>query len=922
VTEVIRFGVLGLGTGALYALAALGVVLVYRGSGVVNFAQGAIGIAGAYLFYELHILRHTPLAIAFVLGVAFSALLGVLTQLVVMRPLRHASSLVRLVATLGILIALQAAAVLRYGADSTFVPSSLPDNVLHITDKLTVSVDRLYLIGIATALTGLLYVVYRKTTFGLATTAVAENQRASSALGWSPDVIATINWALGAGLGGVAAILIVPIVSLQVGVLTTITMYALAVALIAGFRSFPITLAAGLGVGVLQAWIIRYKSDTVGLAESLPFLLILLVLVLRGKALPLRGTLLDRLPAVSSGRIRISRMGLPLIIVVGLIVKLQAPWVSAITTSLIMSILLLSIVVLTGYAGQLSLGQYALAGLGAYVCGRLDAGAGWPLPIAFVIALLCAIPFGLVFGLPALRTRGLNLAILTLGLGVAIGAMIFNNLALTGDFGYDTISEISIFGWNMSAAKHPERYALLVLAWFVVVAIMVSNIRRGRVGRRLLAIRTNERAAAALGISVLEGKLFAFVFATGVASLAGILMAYQSTSLLYSRYAGSFDSINAVALSVIGGLGYITGPLFGSMLVPGGLGARIGKVVFSDGFTTYLPLIGGLAFIAVLLQDPNGLAESHIKLAHRIGSLPDRIRQRQRVARPARRRTPVSASVERDPNDVADRRVAPGLLQVEGLTVRYGGVVAVDNVSFQLRTGSVMGLIGPNGAGKTTVIDALTGFVKPTNGQLSFNDRSLNRMSAAGRARAGLSRSFQSLELFDDMTVAENLLAASEPRDRLGYLTGLLHPGRARLSAAVIDAVTEFDLLADLDKPVKDLSYAQRRLVAIVRAVATGPSILLLDEPAAGLSDHESMELATVVRRLVEQTGVSVLLVEHDMQFVMGLCDNIVVLDFGRTIANGPPHEVRNDVAVIAAYLGEAPHQDDPATPSADLVSS
>lgn len=904
-TELIRFAVLGLGTGALYALAALGVVLVYRGSGVVNFAQGAIGIAGAYLFYELHVVRDTNVIVSFVLGVAFSALLGVLTQLVVMRPLRHASSLVRLVATLGILIALQAGVVLRYGAQSTFVPSSLPDNVLHITDKLTVSVDRLYLIGIATALTATLYVVYRKTTFGLATTAVAENQRAASALGWSADLIATINWALGAALAGVAAILIVPIVSLQVGVLTTITMYALAVALIAGFRSFPITLAAGLGVGVVQAWIIRYKSDTVGLAESLPFLLILLVLVLRGRALPLRGTLLDRLPAVSSGRIRISRMGLPLIIIVGLIVKLEAPWVSAITTSLVMAILLLSIVVLTGYAGQLSLGQYALAGLGAYVCGRLDAGAGWPLPIAFGVALLCAIPFGLAFGLPALRTRGLNLAILTLGLGVGIGAMIFNNLSLTGKFGYDTISEVSIFGWNMSAAKHPERYALLVLFWFIVVAIMLSNVRRGRIGRRLLAIRTNERAAAALGVSVLEGKLFAFIFATAIASLAGILMAYQSTSLLYSHYAGSFDSINAVALAVIGGLGYITGPLFGSMLAPGGLGARIGKVVFSDGFATYLPLIGGFVFIAVLLQDPDGLASSHIKAAHRLAAIPSKLRNR-----PPKHKS-VAVSVQDRPASTADHRVAPAVLTVDGLTVRYGGVVAVDRLSFEIQTGSVMGLIGPNGAGKTTVIDALTGFVKPTSGHLALNGTTLNGFSAAARARAGLSRSFQSLELFDDMTVGENLLTASERRDRLGYVTGLLHPGRPRLSAAVIDAVTEFDLVDDLDKSVKALSYAQRRLVAIVRAVATGPSILLLDEPAAGLSDHESTELANVVRRLVQQTGIGVLLVEHDMQFVMGLCDNVLVLDFGRAIANGPPSEIRNDLGVIAAYLGEAPAPDD-----------
>ncbi|MCU1454108.1 MAG: transporter related protein [Acidimicrobiales bacterium] len=925
-TELLRFALLGLGTGAMYALAALGIVLIYRGSGVVNFGQGAMGIAAAYVYYECHVVHGWPIAVAFLLGLLFSAGLGVLTQVLVMRPLRNASSLVRLVATLGVMLTLQAAALLRYGSTSRFVASALPDKVVKITPHLTISRDRLYLLAIAAVLTLVLSVVYRRTNFGRATSAVAENQRAASSLGWSPNLIATVNWGVGAALGGVAAMLIVPIVSLQVGILTSVTVYALAVALVAGLSSFGITLAAGLVLGVLQAWTIRYASSTVGLSDALPFVIIMIVLVVRGRGLPLRGSLLDRLPSVSSGRIRPVPLLVAAVLATAAILSVDPSWVNAITASLVMAIVLLSVVVLTGYAGQLSLGQFALAGAGAYICGRLDAAAGLPLPLAFVIAIACAVPIGIVFGLPALRTRGVNLAILTLGLGTAIGSVVFTNISLTGSSGFDSLKAVSIFGLDLSAVTHPERYALLVLGWFVLLALGVANLRRSRVGRRLVAIRTNERAAAALGISVLEGKLYAFVLSTAIASIGGILLAYESTSVTYSTFSNPFESINAVALAVIGGIGYLTGPLWGALLATGGLGGKIGESVFSANVVRYLPLFAGLVFIVMLLQDPDGLAEAHVKMLRRLGRLgargkplidrAGRTLKRDRSHPSATPAAPALSAVAR-PAVQPFTRVPPTDLSVTGLTVRFGGLLAVNEVSFEVSTGRVTGLIGANGAGKTTVIDALTGFTKPSAGRITLNGVALERQSATRRARQGISRSFQSLELFDDMTVEENLLTAAEPRDRASYLSALLGIGRRGLPDDVRAVVEEFELTGDLDRQVKDLPYAQRRLVAIARAVATRPSILMLDEPAAGLSDAESTELAHVVRRLVEQSGIGVLLIEHDMQFVMGLCDDVVVLDFGRVIAHGPPDAVRAHPAVLAAYLGEA---DEPESDAADRV--
>jgi ABC-type branched-subunit amino acid transport system ATPase component len=227
----------------------------------------------------------------------------------------------------------------------------------------------------------------------------------------------------------------------------------------------------------------------------------------------------------------------------------------------------------------------------------------------------------------------------------------------------------------------------------------------------------------------------------------------------------------------------------------------------------------------------------------------------------------------------------------------------------------VLGLIGPNGAGKTSLIDAVTGFTKMAPGsQLMLDGVDISRWSAVKRARAGMGRSFQSLELFEDSTVLDNLRAASDPRDMGSYARDLVWPVNVPLPDTVLSTIREFDLEDDLDRMVEDLPYGRRRLLAMARAVATESSVLLLDEPAAGLGDAETAELAHLVGRLAKEWGIAVLLVEHDMNFVMSVCDELVVLDFGRQIAAGKPADVRNNPAVIAAYLGE---EEEPRTSAA-----
>ncbi|MBS1842983.1 MAG: ATP-binding cassette domain-containing protein [Actinobacteria bacterium] len=893
--EVIRFALLGLGIGATYALSSQGLIIVYRGSGVLNFALGAIGMAGAYVWWELTTNQGWAFLPGLVAGVLFAAVIGGLVHLLIMRPLRQSAPLVRVIATLGVLITIQSIAILRYTATAKFVPSDLPIDIVHIHHTIVISSDRLILLGIACVLTLVLWLFYRFTRFGLATSAIAESERSASALGLSPDTVATLNWALGCGLAGLAAILIVPIVTLQPSVLTNLVLAATAAALVAGFRSFPIALVTGVGVGIAQTEVTRYVQQT-GVGTAIPFVLIVLWLILRGRALPLRDYLLQRLPSIGSGRINWSGVTIGVVITAVLLATTPPIWIDAITVTICVAMILLSIVVLTGYAGQLSLAQFALAGFGAYVGGRLLATTGMPFWLGILFGIAATIPLGILFGLPAVRTRGINLAIVTLGLGSAIELVLFGNADFTGGFSGTQIGEPSLFGLNINAASHPTRYGLLVLVCLVIATLVVGNMRRGRSGRRLIAVRTNERAAAALGISVPGAKLYAFAVAAAIAGLGGILYAFRTTSISYTEFT-SFTSITMVAYAMIGGLGYLFGPVIGATLAPGSITERLLNSI-DPAIGKYIPLIGGVSVIVMVLLNQNGVVKEQIaqirwirsKLANAIPSLAPRQKPKRVLPQPAK----------------VENRVEPMTLEVRNLTVRYGGTTAVDEVSLTVRPGRVLGLIGPNGAGKTSLIDAVTGFTRMAPGsELVLNGRNIGRLTATKRSRAGLGRSFQSLELFEDSTVLDNLRAASDPRDVGSYARDLIWPVNAPLPDNVLATIREFDLEDDLDRQVEDLPYGRRRLLAMARAVATESSVLLLDEPAAGLGDAETAELAHLVGRLAREWGIAVLVVEHDMNFVMSVCDELVVLDFGRTIATGTPAEVRNDPAVIAAYLGE-----------------
>jgi len=890
----------GLGLGAAYALFAQGVVLIYRGSGIVNFGQGALGMLAAYItFLELQQNQGYPIGVCIAAGILASVAAALLFQFLVLRMLTNAAPIVRLISTLGLLVVVQSAIELQYDKSNHPVDPFLPHDTFD-WGGVFVQEQVLYIIGVTLVVTFLLWLFARYSRIGLAITAAAQNERAVQTMGWSPNKLAAITWGMGAGLAGLAGVLIAPLTGLSTITFTLIvTVTAMAAALLGGFRSFPLTLVGGLIVGIGEAAVTRYRIDIEnflgikgglpGMERAIPFLLILLVLVVRGRGLPLRSHISDRLPRLGTGRVNVPALLLATgAIVLLLMTVMDDRWATATYISGISAIVVLSIVVLTGYAGQLSLGQWAIAGIGALIAGNLVLRLDFPLEAALPLGVLLTVPAGLLFALPALRTRGVNLAIVTLGLGYTIQAVVFTKSEWTSE-GFDSGTKVgaaTLFGWKVDGATHPHRWALVSIIAFVLCALLVANLRRSRTGRRLIAVRTNERAAASLGISVFAAKLYAFGVASAIAGLAGILYGFRGTLITYEQFS-PFQSIFSVGWAVIGGLGYVIGAVFSAPNAIGGIGTRVMEDVVSLG--AWDALVGGVILLLIVVFRQDGLADP---ITRDLRRLIDRTRGSRAVAR------------QQELPQATTEIVTPTTLTVANLTVRFGGVTAVDDVSFEVQPGEVVGLIGPNGAGKTTIIDAVTGFVKPTSGELSLNADRVERWSATKRARRGLRRSFQSLELFEDISVEDNLRVGADTGDLKSWFTDLLWPGKHALASTAVSAIHEFDLEPHLRSLPDALPYGRRRLVGIARAVASGPSVIMLDEPAAGLDETESRELASLIRRLADDRGMSVLLVEHDVGLVMSTCDRIIVLDFGRVIASGTPREVRSNPAVREAYLG------------------
>jgi sulfate-transporting ATPase len=897
----VQFALIGVATGSLYALVALGIVIAYRASGVINFAGSTLGAISSYVFYSMRDHHGVPTYIALPVALALGGAVGAATQVVIMGGLRKVSLLGKLIATLSLLAFAEGLIGLVFPAQNLDYPAAiLPTAPVTVVGHVVLPEDRLILIGIVLAITVALRAFYSSTTFGLATSAVAESRRVASASGWSPNGIELFNFALAGVLNATAAIFLAPIIGVKVAVLVLVILPALAAALVGNFSSFTLTVAAALGIGVLSAELgvfsgsiasaLGTDSTTLtGLPDTVPLLIIVIFTALSGRARLQRSEALAHLPLPGPGRVNRRLMLLGVVVTVVLIFNVSPVWDASFFVTFQWAILVLSVVVVSGYAGQLSLCQYALAGFGAWVAARLVSTQGWPFEAALVTAVLATVPVGLIVALPALRTRGVNLAVATLALASMINAAIFNNGPLTGGFFGTVVTPPHVFGWSIDPIAYPDRYAAFSFGALILSGLCVANLRRGRSGRRLLAVRANERAAASLGVGVYGAKLYAFAVSSGIAALAGVLLGFQNQNVQFVNF-DIFGSINAVLYAVVGGIGWASGSIIGALNAPGALPAQIIDTLLGGvgNLYSWLLIVAGLLVVVTLRAAPDGVAA---------------LQTAQWAAFTRRFRTP-KPPVE--PRPQPRPRRTPATLEVSEVTVRFGGVVAVDGVSFMVAPGEIVGLIGPNGAGKTTLVDVITGFTKQVQGSVRLDGRSVEGWSPERRSREGIARSWQAVELFEEMSVRENLLVAADEKRFLPLLTDLVWPGRARPTDSMLEVVREFELEAHLEERPSGLSHGTARLAGIARAMVTEPAVLLLDEPAAGLSSHEGTEFGIALREMVRRRGVGVLIIEHDVNLLLSICDRIVCLDFGRKIAEGTPAVISTDEAVIRAYLGDA----------------
>ena len=562
-------------------------------------------MAAAYVFFEARQQDHLPALLAVFLGLLASAALGAAFHLLVLRRMKNASMLAKIVSTLALLVVLQDLTVLKYGESPEIVTSMLPTAPVSVFGAL-IGEDRLYIFGIVIVLTVALWLIYKFTLFGVATTAVAEKPQAAAALAISPNVIAAANWAIGAALGGLAAILLVPITSLSSDILSLMVIPILAAAVVGRFSSFPITMLAGLAIGIAQSEVTRWVNAP-GWDTAVPFIFVAVILILRGRSIASKEEAFGRMPSLGTGGIA------PGLILIGAAAALLCiwvifpyDWVAALQVQMVFVIILFSIVVVTGFAGQVSLAQMGFAGVGALIAGYLYSSHGWPFLLALLAGMVAVIPIGAVTALAGVRTRGVALAIVTLGLAFSLETVIFSNPQFTGGVIGFQAPNPKFFGIPINALTYPARYATLTLVFLVLAGVGVANLRRGRAGRRLIAVRTNERAAAAMGISVPGAKSYAFVLGAVIAALGGILLVFDQPTLAFTNFAG-VQSVFLMQGAVFGGVGHLGGPLIGSSFQAGTLGQQIfsflgGNVAF------YLALASGVGVLVVLTFFPDGVA--------------------------------------------------------------------------------------------------------------------------------------------------------------------------------------------------------------------------------------------------------------------------------------------------------------------------
>ena len=975
---------LGLVTGLTYAAFAAGFVLIYRSTGVLNFAHGEVGAFGVALFVLLLAQYGLNWWLSFVLALAACAAVGTAIELIVIRRLFASPRLVVLIATIGVG---QIVVFAKINLPNVVAPGPIPapfQATWTPTDHIRLQARELVVLAVIPVLIGALAWFISRTRFGLAVRASASNADTARVYGTSPRRTSTIVWTISGAFAAATAIFLAPlqgINSAQAGtaaIAEPLLLRVLVVSLLARMRSLPGTLAGGVAVGVAEA-LIRSNVDSANrsVVDLYLFLAVLVVvlLVIRTTGEQESWSLAPRVRAIPS-RLeslwwvrRLNAMGFVALFgffaVLGLTLSTSSSLFTW-TSILLFAMVVLSMTVLTGWAGQLSLGQFAFVGLGGLTVLGLTQGNDIPVPfdlfdlsleLPWALAMAAATAVGVVaaviVGLPALRVRGLFLAVTTLAFAVASATWLFLQDFFTGGTSFPRpadkpVLDVGPIHVDFDASR--KNYYFLCLVSLAVMAAVVARLRRTGIGRSWIAVRDNEEMAAASTVSPTRMKLAAFGVAGGMAAYAGGLLVTLVPSLQPDTLFRAGESIVVVATAIIGGLGSVAGPILGALWVRG-----IPQVIPPELDGLVRLLTGSIGLLVLLMYFPGGLLQIIYSIRDKLLERADRnLAERQAAAGvepPAAGEAvgapeaggveplaageavgapeaggveplaageavgaPEAAPAPGSPRSPVTKRVAADAagagraLETRAVSVRFGGNTAVDRVSVHVGHGELVGLIGTNGAGKSTLLNAISGFV-PAEGRVFVLGTDVTARRSPARHALGLGRGFQGARIYPGLTVRESLMVALEarsPSSLAASMTGLPpSPGQERAKRAEADEIIDYmGLKRYADHFVATLSTGTRRIVELSSLLAVDARVLLLDEPTGGVAQREAEAFGPLIKQVQAELDAAVIVIEHDMPLVMGISDRVYCLEAGAVIAEGSPEQVRQDPLVIASYLG------------------
>jgi ABC-type branched-subunit amino acid transport system ATPase component/branched-subunit amino acid ABC-type transport system permease component len=927
--------VVGLLNGLTIGLLAVGFVLVYKANRFLNLAHAQLGTLSAMLLAKWVLQWGWNFWLAFPLAILVGLVTGLLVERFVIAVLRRQGG-----STIRLLLASVAVAELLLGL--TYVHSLGPSaetaalypqpftSSITIGDVVLTGMSVLTAVLVPTLVLGLALFL-RFTTLGKSIRAAASNPDVARLCGISVSRVSAVTWGLAGALSAVSAVLQAPTQpSFNVAMLGPyLLMLTLGAAAFGAFVSLPAALVGGLALGVLSA-IVSAETSNAAAAEVSVFVAILLVVLVRGKAIAhafsFAGGLVESRPILrvpdilrSSPLVRYQRRGLAGI---GLVIGLAFPLVPYFDTSahrflltlvVIYALVGLGLTMLVGWAGQVSLGHFAIVGLAAYLTARWS--PHWSaLAILVTAAVIGAVVMVLV-GLPALRVGGLALAVTTTGFAVVATDWLYRQGWVGSTKPFVNVAPLNL-GIGLGSPRSQLSIYYLSLAVLVIATAAAGALRRWGPGRLVIAVRDNERAVSAFGISPPTVKLGILAVSGAYAAAAGVLWAaaWQVTSP--TQFTPDL-SIAIVAIPVIGGLGSLTGAISASGLLYLGtffLGPVVAPI-FGDfghniGFQLFL---AGALMLATLVWYPLGIAGAAqrgwqlylnrraVHMAAWVPSPPPVVAASAVVA--------TSTSTRPEPANTVASDAEP--LVTQGLRVHFGGVVALAEPDIRVRAGEIVGLIGPNGAGKTTLINVISGVLRPDTGSVRIFGWEVADLPADFRAAFGVARTFQDARLFGGLTVTETVQVAMTYRRRVGTLSAMTAApwARATESCSRRDAgriVERFGLGPWADTLTSELSTGTRRICDLAAQVAAEPKLLLLDEPTAGVAQREAEAFGPLLRRVRNELDCAVLIVEHDMPLLMGLCDRVYAMETGTVIAEGTPTQIRENPLVISSYLGSS----------------